>query len=698
MASAFLAKQSCRTLSLLDLPENEDFVVVSTRASISIALDNQNQHHRARTENQRDRQPTSKSRVTQAQDPTNLSSDTMAQLYLPDNEDFFVVSKKPIISIIDDNFISRDLLGTCQAAMFEGGDLDKFSRETLSAFVLPPHDVSTQSIISLNEGEPTPTAPHSSESTILDDQDLAKVAWDKVSPLVLPENEDIQVVSKKPVISIHRKRRRHAQTRPGSTLNHVATVQIAVFLSIPIFLLLLLRKRKQPRKSQYNDNHTQHVAADTATISEKPAMPSSNPGSGARTPTEDQPGAVDLTLKVKMRNLSIGDSYEHAHLETRQPAQPYIQEPSQCNVHHSEQSFEPRLLPSTASSTPQWHEIDDKNHNQPTSSTHVAGAIRLLHDIVQEKGIDSALAQHMTIALHSSQQLLLAQEQVKLQAVLLETHHKLIMEQREATLCYDPNWKDKLRDRRDKCWNAACRLIWDVAVAHVLAKVTKPLLPLLVSNRPEGYMSSTTRILQVLVDSICDCSSSPSTLDDSTSSSSWFFYSTFSTDIFSSILSWDSYLLLGQGACYGHCLLSLGIVSMITLVAHQVLRAFSFPVLFHHVMNAFAISILLGGLSPMDWISQIRPQLLIVALSGVIGLLMTVEWKYQSRYKALVKSTPSTFRIVWEQSIDTMDTLQFQVSLTRFIAFAILGTMLWLQILDEKENLEKSRSVAVITV
>ena len=100
----------------------------------------------------------------------------------------------------------------------------------------------------------------------------------------------------------------------------------------------------------------------------------------------------------------------------------------------------------------------------------------------------------------------------------------------------------------------------------------------------------------------------------------------------------------------------------------------------------------------MDWISQIRPQLLIVALSGVIGLLMTVEWKYQSRYKALVKSTPSTFRIVWEQSIDTMDTLQFQVSLTRFIAFAILGTMLWLQILDEKENLEKSRSVAVITV
>lgn len=100
----------------------------------------------------------------------------------------------------------------------------------------------------------------------------------------------------------------------------------------------------------------------------------------------------------------------------------------------------------------------------------------------------------------------------------------------------------------------------------------------------------------------------------------------------------------------------------------------------------------------MDWISHIRPELLAMALSCVIGLLANVEWKYRSRYRALVNCTPGMFRNLWEQSIDTMDTLQFQVSITRFIALAILGSMLWLQFMDDKEHIEKSSTVASTAV
>lgn len=153
--------------------------------------------------------------------------------------------------------------------------------------------------------------------------------------------------------------------------------------------------------------------------------------------------------------------------------------------------------------------------------------------------------------------------------------------------------------------------------------------------------------------------------------------------------------MLEQGTCYGHCFLSLGIVSMVALVTHQLWRAFSFPAIFHHATNAFAISILLGGFTPVEWISQIRPELLIMSIGCVIGLLTNVEWKYQSRYKALDKSSPSTFRVLWDQSIDDMDTLQFQISMTRFIALAILGCMLWLQSVDDNKLLEKSSALAV---
>ena len=196
---------------------------------------------------------------------------------------------------------------------------------------------------------------------------------------------------------------------------------------------------------------------------------------------------------------------------------------------------------------------------------------------------------------------------------------------------------------------------------------------------------------------VCDCSSPPSTLD-STSTLSWLFYASFSSEIFSSIWTWDSYNILGQGACYGHCFLSLGIVSMIALVAHQLLRAFSFPFIFHHGINAFAISILLGGLTPVEWISQVSPELLIVAMICVIGLLTNVEWKYRSRCRAMANSSPSTFRSLWEESVDTMDTLQFHLSITRFIALAILGSMVWLQVMDDNKSFENSSAVAVAAV
>lgn len=85
----------------------------------------------------------------------------------------------------------------------------------------------------------------------------------------------------------------------------------------------------------------------------------------------------------------------------------------------------------------------------------------------------------------------------------------------------------------------------------------------------------------------------------------------------------------------------------------------------------------------MDWIRHMRTDLIVLATTSLVGMLTVVEWKYLFHRKQLGNCLPDKFRTIWEQSLDAMDTLKFQISVTRCIALVISGSILWFQLTDD---------------
>jgi hypothetical protein len=143
-------------------------------------------------------------------------------------------------------------------------------------------------------------------------------------------------------------------------------------------------------------------------------------------------------------------------------------------------------------------------------------------------------------------------------------------------------------------------------------------------------------------------------------------------------------VVLEQGACYGYCLVSLGSISVVALVLHQLFRAFSAPPIVHHATNAAALWIVYGGPTTnlMDWVHSIRrerPDLVLLVATSIVGMLTVVQWNYQAHRQRVSKCSPKDFRTTWDQCQDAMDLLHFQISLTRYAALALFCGILWAQ-------------------
>jgi hypothetical protein len=129
---------------------------------------------------------------------------------------------------------------------------------------------------------------------------------------------------------------------------------------------------------------------------------------------------------------------------------------------------------------------NDDNRMKIQLATKIAKDIKLVEQVLLEQGLDKSLAQHLAVGLQTSETMLESQRQLEIQRMLVDAHQRsldrqLSQRQHEEAIQaakYDPNWSEKLEQKRDLCWKAATRILLEVTVAYHLTKLVKPVLEL----------------------------------------------------------------------------------------------------------------------------------------------------------------------------------------------------------------------------
>lgn len=148
------------------------------------------------------------------------------------------------------------------------------------------------------------------------------------------------------------------------------------------------------------------------------------------------------------------------------------------------------------------------NEQKIQTASQIAHDIQLVQQVFQQQGLDVSLASQVVANMHCSKHLVESQRQFETQRLMVHAQQKHLDRQishrqhKEAmyTAQYDSSWKEKLQLKRDKCWNAVNRLVWQIRAAHFVANLlfTQPLLQW---DANGGYYNliSTTEFLQLIL-------------------------------------------------------------------------------------------------------------------------------------------------------------------------------------------------------
>ena len=415
-----------------------------------------------------------------------------------------------------------------------------------------------------------------------------------------------------------------------------------------------------------------------------PDIKASTVATTLETPLMDSNKNVDATsstspfnTKKRKLNNEVDKGDDPIRIHDAKRLEPASNPPSLCNEQNG---------CVTSSSVP-----DDQNkvmsplpHQQAMqeAASQLAWDIQVVQQVFEQLSLDVALAPQVALNLRCSQQLLAAQA----------AHHQVLFNQQRQISqsgSFDFSWKDKLRMKRDECCNVAYRLLWEVALVHWgVVRVARPVFQLLQSGG-DGTILTSAHCLQYVLHTLCDCSSTKgSTIDDSSCSTTttitgtegfWWvsFVSTTNDALWHYYWGWWNSASSGVfevGACYGYCLVSTSIVLTMALVSHQLFRAFSAPLILHHTVNAVVLSILSGaGPTTLDNVTRFIPLHFIgLLLVGVAGILAVIQWNYQIQHSKMTVGSKHNFRKSWEECMDTMDSLQLRISMTRYAALLLV--------------------------
>lgn len=128
--------------------------------------------------------------------------------------------------------------------------------------------------------------------------------------------------------------------------------------------------------------------------------------------------------------------------------------------------------------------VDDSDRMKIQLASKLAKDIKIMEKVLLEEGLDKELAQQLAVGMQTSSALMESQRQIASQRILVDAHQRsldrqLSQRQHKETIQaakYDTNWSDKLDKKRDLCWKAATRILFEVTTAFHLVKVIKPVL------------------------------------------------------------------------------------------------------------------------------------------------------------------------------------------------------------------------------
>ena len=228
----------------------------------------------------------------------------------------------------------------------------------------------------------------------------------------------------------------------------------------------------------------------------------------------------------------------------------------------------------------------DSEANKIQVVTKMAQDIKLVQKVLQDNGVDASLAPHVAISLQTSERIINSQHKVERGRLLFENHQRQLdrqlserqhQESMQAAK-YDPNWKEKLERKRDKCWKVTTRIVIEAICAYKFSNVFRPLWNVYQNQRA---MFSVPEVTRMVIQSACNCQSPqrqqfPITL--------YTYQGLFGVD-----------MNLESGLCYGYCLLSFSSIFCLTALVHQGIRTFCLPSLFHNVVNLATVGLLYLG-------------------------------------------------------------------------------------------------------
>jgi hypothetical protein len=324
-------------------------------------------------------------------------------------------------------------------------------------------------------------------------------------------------------------------------------------------------------------------------------------------------------------------------------------------------------LLSSSSSSPSNIIINEQRDSSSSSSQaqklhmarQIAKDIRLVQDVLIEHSLDPGMAAQLAISLQSSQHIVESQRDMCYQQAMLDVHQRQLDRQqserqhRESLqgVKYDPNWKEKLKSIRNKCyyWNllgygGVSRLWWEVILIQQLVRWVIPVWQyyynyhylnninfnngstniMYGNNGHENGQLAAAFIKDTIISiltQVCDCQSSCIIADTSTadipttikSNSSWFpaavatviislntsimgnTLSSFVAVLSSVLKQFVPHNIMGEYmTCYGYCILCGSVLLMMTMILHQGLRILSVPALLHHIVNIASLSLFYG--------------------------------------------------------------------------------------------------------
>ena len=373
--------------------------------------------------------------------------------------------------------------------------------------------------------------------------------------------------------------------------------------------------------------------------------------------------------------------------------------------------------------------------------------IQIVQGVLQENSLDPSLAPQLVMNIQSSQHLVDTQRELHYQSAMFHLHQRQLDRQLSQhqhhesiqAMKYDPNWKIKLIEMKNSCWNVSSnltRLWWEVLFIRQVVLGIIPVAtqyyyqadstdgnPDLLFRLRWGRILSTqqqqsqTILIKDLVVSIlsevCAChqlnqNSVETTTSTITTSSE--FSTTTGFLLLKTLLRQSA--ILEYYTCYVYCLLSVSFLLCTTMVLHHCLRTFSVPSLIHHIINLVALVILYGHeriitfcwdtMMTVTFISEHYYQrddeglatammIEILLLISLLIILPLVTWMHTQQlfhqiHHKITNANASNFEISFQHGQDRLERWYWKQLSIRYALLSIYSSIIVLSFWERKKK------------